>query len=113
MTRMPGSASPTVRIHLATLFVAQLFDYGTFTMMVGRHGIVAEMNPVVAQGFLVFGLPFLAFAKAALVLLVGSIVVVIGRRTSDRGSLPILATAVTVLAVIAGLAGGISNTTAG
>ncbi len=102
-----------LRFRLAALFAAQFFDLGTFTLMVDRHGIAAELNPLVAQGFVAFGLPFLALAKFALVALVGSIVVVIGRRASGPGSLPVLATAVSILAVVAGLVGGISNTAAG
>jgi hypothetical protein len=101
-----------LRLHLASLFAAQLFDYGTFTLMVDRHGIAAELNPLVAQGFVVFGLPFLALAKGALVMLVASIVVVIARRANTQRSLPVLATAVTIIAVLAGLVGGISNTAA-
>lgn len=105
-------AGSILRFHIATLVAAQLFDYGTFTLMVDRHGIAAELNPLVAQGFEAFGLPFLALAKFALVALVGSIVVVIGRRAAGPRSLPVLATIVSVLAVVAGLVGGISNTAA-
>lgn len=113
MAQGSSAVGSILRFHVAALAAAQLFDYGTFTMMVDRHGIVAELNPLVAAGFVAFGLPFLALAKFALVALVGSIVVVIGRRTSRPRSLPVLATAVSVLAVVAGLVGGISNTTAG
>jgi hypothetical protein len=113
VARPSSSTRSVLRLHLVSLVAAQLFDYGTFTLMVGRYGIVAELNPVVAHGFVAFGLPFLAVAKAVLVVLVGSIVVVIGRRATDPRSLPALATAITVLAVLAGLAGGISNATAG
>jgi hypothetical protein len=111
----PGSTAtlPILRFQLATLVAAQLFDFGTFTIMVGRYGVLAEHNPIVAQGFEAFGLPFLALTKAVLVVLVGSIVVVLGRDPSRHRSMPALAKAVTVLAVLAGLAGGISNTTAG
>ncbi len=112
---MDGSSTglrSILRLHLASLFAAQLFDYGTFTLMVDRHGIAAELNPLVAQGFVVFGLPFLALAKGALVMLVASIVVVIARRANAQRSLPVLATAVTIIAVLAGLVGGISNTAA-
>ena len=50
-------SGPILRFRLAALLAAQLFDFGTFTLMVGRHGIVAELNPLVAQGFVAFGLP--------------------------------------------------------
>ena len=102
-----------LRFRLAALLAAQLFDFGTFTLMVGRHGIVAELNPLVAQGFVAFGLPILIGVKLALVLLLGSIVVLVGRNGPARRSIPGLAASITILGVIAGLVGGISNVLAG
>ena len=104
---------PILRFRLAALFAAQLFDFGTFTLMVGRHGIVAELNPLVAQGFVAFGLPILVLVKLALVLLLSSIVVLVGRDGASRRSIPGLAASITILGVIAGLVGGISNVLAG
>ena len=104
---------PILRFRLAALLAAQLFDFGTFTLMVSRHGIVAELNPLVAQGFVAFGLPILILVKLALVLLLGSIVVLVGRDAPARRSIPGLAASITVLGVIAGLLGGISNVLAG
>jgi hypothetical protein len=104
---------PILRFRLAALLAAQLFDFGTFTLMIDRHGIVAEMNPLVAQGFEAFGLPILALSKAALILLLGSIVVVLARELPSRRPIPGLAALITVLAVTAGLIGGISNVLAG
>jgi hypothetical protein len=104
---------PILRFRLAALLAAQLFDFGTFTLMVGRHGIVAEANPVVSQGFVAFGLPVLVVAKVALVVLLGSIVVLLARDRPSHRSIPGLAATITVLAVIGGLAGGISNVLAG
>jgi hypothetical protein len=97
---------------MAALFAAQLFDYGTFTIMVQRHGIGAEYNPIVAHGFLTFGLPIVALAKLALVVLVGSVTVLLGQDRSARVATTRLATFVTIAAVVAGLVGGISNVTA-
>jgi hypothetical protein len=104
---------PVLRFRLATLLAAQLFDFGTFTLMVGRHGIVAELNPLVAQGFVAFGLPILVLVKLALVLLLGSIVVLVGPDRQAHRSIPGLAASITILGVIAGLVGGISNVLAG
>jgi hypothetical protein len=104
---------PILRFRLAALLAAQLFDFGTFTLMVGRHGIVAELNPLVAQGFVAFGLPILVGVKLALVVLLGSIVVLVGRHGPSRRSIPGLAASITILGVIAGLVGGISNVLAG
>lgn len=104
---------PILRFRLATLLAAQLFDFGTFTLMVDRHGIVAEMNPLVAQGFEAFGLPILALSKIALIVLLGSIVILLARDMPSRRPIPGLAASITLLAVIGGLIGGISNVLAG
>lgn len=98
-----------VRLRFATILAAQLFDFATFTMMIARHGIAGEANPIVAQGFVAFGLPIVVIGKIALIVLCGSLQVVLLRgvgtgRTSRR-----LATLVALVAVAAGLAGGISN----
>ncbi len=104
-----SSAQPVLRFRVAALMAAQLFDFGTFKLMVDEHGIVAEANPVVSQGFAAFGLPMLLVTKIALVVLLGSIVVLLSRDRPSRRSIPGLAAAIAVLAVIGGLAGGISN----
>jgi hypothetical protein len=102
-----------LRFRLAALLAAQLFDFGTFTLMVSRHGIAAEMNPLVAQGFDYYGLPILVVVKFALVILLGSIVVLLARDGPSRQSVRGLAASITILAVIGGLVGGISNVLAG
>ena len=101
--------APVLRLRIAALVAAQMFDYGTFTLMVERHGIRAELNPIVAHGFAAFGLPIVALAKLALVVLIGSIIVILAHdQRASRGTMRI-ATGVTVIAVAAGLVGGISN----
>jgi hypothetical protein len=102
-----------LRFRIAALLAAQLFDFGTFTLMIGRHGIVAEVNPIVAQGFDAFGMPILALSKLALIVLLGSIVVLLARDMPSRRPIPGLAATITLLAVIGGLVGGISNVLAG
>jgi hypothetical protein len=102
-------SGPIVRLRIAALVAAQLFDYGTFTLMVDRHGIGAEANPLVASGFAVYGLPLVAISKLALVVLVGAIIVLLGRGGPGRAATPRLAGLVAVLAVGAGLIGGLSN----
>lgn len=97
-----------VRFRLAALFAAQFFDLGTFSVMVGRHGIAAEANPIIAQGFADWGMVLVVVAKLALVVLVGSIVVLLATRPTRRASLG-LAAVVTVVAVVAGFTGGVSN----
>lgn len=69
-----------LRFRLAALFAAQFFDLGTFSVMVGRHGVAAEANPIVAQGFATWGILVVIAAKLALFLLVGSIIVLLAER---------------------------------
>jgi hypothetical protein len=110
-TTLPGrvpSHHLILPFRLATVAAAQLFDFGTFTVMIARHGIITELNPLIAQGFAQFGVPILALMKAALVVLVASTIIVLDRKQSVRPTLP-AATLVTVLAVVGGLLGGISN----
>lgn len=113
---IPAMVSPRgsiLRFRLAALLAAQLFDFGTFTLMIGRHGIAAEVNPIVAQGYDTYGLPLLILVKLALVVLLGSIVVLLARDMPTRPAIRGFAAAISVLAVAAGLIGGISNVLAG
>lgn len=103
------TAFAVLRFRLAALLAAQLFDFGTFTVMVARHGIESETNPIVAQGFVAFGLPMVALAKGALVVLVGSILVILGRAWAAAPATRRVATSVALVAVASGLLGGISN----
>jgi hypothetical protein len=92
-----------------SLLAAQMFDFATFTIMVGHHGIAAEMNPLVAAGFAAFGMPMLVLMKGALTLLLASIVVILDRgQPSPRGRVA-WAAVVCCLGVAAGLLGGLSN----
>jgi hypothetical protein len=114
VVRTPSAAArvlpgPILRLRLAALLAAQMFDYGTFTLMVERHGIRAELNPIVAHGFATFGLPIIALAKLALVVLIGSIIVILAHdKTASRRTRGV-ATFVAMMAVVGGLVGGISN----
>ena len=80
-----------MRFRLTALFAAQFFDLGTFSLMVDRHGVVAEANPIVAQGFADWGMPLVVVAKIALVLLVGSIVVLLTEHQKRRTTLGLAA----------------------
>ena len=97
-----------LRFRLAALFAAQFFDLGTFTLMVDRHGPAAEANPIIAQGYADWGLVLVVVAKLALILLVGSIVVLLAKHPTRRSSLSIAAV-ISVAAVVAGFTGGVSN----
>jgi hypothetical protein len=110
--RMPSvlTTPPSIMLlRLATILAAQLFDFATFTMMIARHGIAGEANPIVAQGFVAFGLPIVVIGKTALIVLCGSLQVVLLQGIGTGRTTWRLATLVALLAVAAGLAGGISN----
>ena len=92
-----------MRFRLTALFAAQFFDLGTFSLMVDRHGVVAEANPIVAQGFADWGMPLVVVAKIALVLLVGSTVVLLTAEFIKREVTK------PVVAFVAGFTGGVSN----
>jgi hypothetical protein len=108
-TRRASRPESILQLRLATLFVAQFFDFGTFTVMVTRHGIGAEANPIVAQGFTMFGLPLVAITKMALIVLVGAVIVLLERHDRSRRRTLGLSALVTIVAVVAGLTGGLSN----
>ena len=113
----PGGAQPAthplvIPFRVTAVLAAQLFDFATFTLMVGRHGIAAELNPLVVHGFVGFGMPMVALMKLVLVVLLGSTIVVLEGQGSGHRTVRALAPAIAVLAVVAGLVGGISNTIA-
>ena len=98
--------------HVAAIVAAQLFDLATFLIMVSRHGVGTELNPLVAGGFAGYGIPMVVLMKGVLVLLLASIVAVLRRPREQRTVAAAIATAIPVLAAVAGLIGGISNTIA-
>ena len=100
---------PILRFRLASLVAAQMFDFGTFTIMVDRHGVLSEGNPLVAQGFALFGMPVMAVLKIALIFLLAAVIVLLDRGRDVARRSPRLAASVAVTAVLAGLLGGVSN----
>jgi hypothetical protein len=99
----------TVRfLALTTLVLSQTFDLATFQWMVGQHGLDAELNPLVQDLFMSYGMVAMFGAKAALIVLVGALFVATWTRRRGyvravAGGLPI------ALAITAGLIGGITN----
>ena len=103
---------PILRFRLTAMAAAQFFDLGTFGRMVDRHGIRAELNPIIASGYHMFGWPVVILMKFALVMLVASVVVLLMRASQQDGQgtlSPRLASVVTVVAVVVGVIGGVSN----
>lgn len=92
-----------VALGIAALIVANLADYLTFLLMVMTHGLGAEGNPVVVTLAQDHGLLLLTMAKAAAVLLVAAVFLVVGR------SRPKLATGVLALGILIGGVGTFSN----
>ena len=101
--------TPILRFRLTAIFAAQMFDFVTFMIMVERHGVHAELNPIVAASFQSGGLPILFLVKLALVLYVGATIVILGRRESLMAVPSKLASLITVAAVIGGVFGGWTN----
>jgi hypothetical protein len=94
-------ALPVTAIGL--LVAAHAFDYVSFLVMTGRHGLAAELNPIVVALADSYGLPGLTVAKIASVVLLASVVVVL---TPHRRR---WASAILTIGIVVGLVGGISN----
>jgi hypothetical protein len=90
-------------IALLLLVVAQFADYATFVAMVGRHGLEAELNPLVVLVFERMGLLGVTIAKAAVVAFAAAVVTIIVHRRRTLGSL------VAGFGVGSGLLGAFSN----
>jgi hypothetical protein len=82
---------------------AQVGDLVTFVRMVALRGPGAEMNPIVGQAVIAFGVPALAVVKVALVVFVVSTFAIVARRYYR------VAFGVAVLATLAGILGAWSN----
>ncbi len=90
-------------IALLALVAAHVFDYISFLVMTARHGLAAELNPLVVTLAQEFGLPGLTFAKIASVAFLAGVVLVIAAQRRR------MARIVLTVGITAGLVGGISN----
>jgi hypothetical protein len=90
-------------IALAVLALAHLFDYASFLVMVGRHGLAAEANPIVVHLAEELGLPGLTLAKIATVAFAALLMTLIAPRRRR------VAMGVLMFGIGAGLLGGFSN----
>lgn len=90
-------------VALALLAVSQLFDYVSFMVMVERHGLGAELNPIVVTLHQSVGLVGLTVVKAAAVVFLASTATLLMPRR------PRIAYGVLVIGILLGIAGGISN----
>jgi hypothetical protein len=94
-----------------TLFVAQSFDLATFAVMVGRHGVAAEANPLVSHLFVEFGMPAVTAVKLLVIVEVAALAVAAWAR-GGRGVWRLVGLVPLGLAIAVGLVGGITNTLA-
>jgi len=90
-------------IGIGLLILAHTADYVTFLAMVARHGIGAELNPIVARISTEHGLLLLTLAKTSAVLLVAATFLVVARTR------PRIAAGVLVVGVLLGGVGAMSN----
>jgi hypothetical protein len=96
-------------LRIVTLGLAQAFDLVTFSLMVARHGSLAEENPLVNHLFDTAGMPAVVFAKVALVVLISALCLAASSR-GNRGVWSMIGGLPLALAIAAGLIGGITNT---
>ncbi len=90
-------------IALGLLVVAQFLDYATFVAMIERHGVEAELNPLVVALFEQLGLIGVTIAKAASVTLSAAVVAILIRQRRAMSGL------IVGFGVGTGLLGAFSN----
>ena len=88
---------------IALLILAHIADYTTFVIMVARHGLGSEANPLVAAIHEDWGLALLTVAKFATVLFVAATFLIVGKTR------PRLATSVLAFGIFIGGLGAFSN----
>jgi hypothetical protein len=93
----------TLTTAILLLVAAHAFDYVSFLVMTSKHGLAAELNPVVVRIAEDLGLPGLTIAKVASVVFLASVVVLVSpQRRRVAGTLAFVG-------ISAGLLGGVSN----
>jgi hypothetical protein len=90
-------------IALVILALAHLFDYASFLVMVDRHGLAAEANPIVVEIAQIAGLPGLTLAKVVTVTFAALLMILIAPRRRR------VAMGLLLFGIAAGMVGGISN----
>lgn len=88
---------------IGLLIIAHIADYTTFVVMVARHGLGTELNPIVATLASDWGLALLTVAKFATVLFVAATFLIVGRTR------PKLASVVLAFGIFIGGLGAFSN----
>lgn len=88
---------------IIVLALAHAFDYLTFLAMTAKHGLAAELNPVVVTLAEQFGLPGLTIAKLASVGFLAAVVLLAAPQRRR------VAGALLVIGISVGVLGGVSN----
>lgn len=88
---------------LGVLVLAQLFDWASFLVMIARHGLGAEANPIVVTIVEEAGVPGVTLAKVATVAFAALLAVLIAPQRRR------MAMVLLTFGVAAGMVGGISN----
>jgi hypothetical protein len=90
-------------IPFVVLALAHLFDWASFMVMIGRHGLAAEANPIVVQLFQETGVPGVTVAKVATVLFAAllALLIIPNRRRLGMGLI--------TFGIVAGTFGGLTN----
>lgn len=90
-------------VALVLLASAQMFDYLSFIVMVDKHGLDAELNPIVVAIHQHLGLAGLTMVKAgATLFLACSVLLLLPRR-------PMVGAGVLAVGIVLGVVGGVSN----
>lgn len=85
------------------LVAAHFIDYTSFLLMVGRHGLAAELNPIVIHMVHELGLAGLTVAKFAVVAFAALLMIIVAKRHPRFGM------ALLVFGTLAGAVGGMTN----
>lgn len=85
------------------LVLAHFFDWASFMVMIGRHGLGAEGNPLVVHVATVWGVPGLTIVKITAVVLSAAVFAVLVPKSRK------LAMVVLTFGVLAGVFGTLSN----
>ena len=90
-------------IALGMLALAHFFDWASFLVMIARHGLGAEANPIVVTLFEESGVPGVTLAKLATVAFAALLAVLLAPQRRR------MAMVLVTFGVAAGLVGGFSN----
>ena len=88
---------------LGVLALAHFFDWASFLVMIARHGLEAEANPIVVALVQEVGVTGVTVAKVATVVFAAGLAMLIAPQR------PRMAMVVLTFGVVVGMIGGISN----